>query len=120
MHPNYIKYPNYYGIGFYSDGTINNNFVSDNHQTDKDSEIDKLSKQFDQLKDTMKEDGYITVGSFCKTMNLDCDNKYDFYCGNKDKWQKAMINALLFWSDDPEESKLLIEALHNQYDEEEE
>ena len=117
-HRNYFD-----GLGLYADALEFQrkwSLCDDCKHDEREQYIDELSKQFEQLKDQMKEDGYITVGFFCKTMNLECDNPYDIYSGDKDAWQKALITTLNTKKDDPKESKLLIEALHNQYDEEEE
>lgn len=86
----------------------------------EDDEIVKLERQFKQLKNKMAQDGFITVGYFCAIMNLDCDNPYHIYCGDVDKWQKKIIQELSRKADDPKTVKQLIEALHSQYDDEEE
>ena len=82
--------------------------------------VDELSAQFEKLKCELRSSGYITVGFFCKVMNCECENPYDIYCGNKDTWQKYMIQKLSHEADDPKKVKQIIDALGNMYDEEEE
>lgn len=81
----------------------------------EESEEDKLEKKFEELKKFLHEEGFITIGRLCRVMDFECDNPYEFYCGDKDKWQKAIIDTLHEHRDDPEVTKQLIEVLHEQY-----
>lgn len=81
----------------------------------EESEEDKLEKKFEELKKFLHEEGFITIGRLCRVMDFECDNPYEFYCGDKDKWQKAVIDILHEHRDDPEVTKQLIEVLHEQY-----
>lgn len=81
----------------------------------EESEEDKLEKKFEELKKFLHEEGFITIGRLCRVMDFECDNPYEFYCGDKDKWQKAVIDTLHEHRDDPEVTKQLIEVLHESY-----
>lgn len=80
----------------------------------KETEEQKLEKKFKKLKEKLEEDGYILSGYLCEVMNLECDNPYELYCGNKETWKKDMIEEL---HEMPlqEKTKQIIAALHDQY-----
>ena len=80
----------------------------------KETEEQKLEKKCKKLKEKLKEDGYISSGYLCEVMNLECDNPYEFYCGNKETWMKDMVEKLQA-SPLPAETKQIIAALHDQY-----
>lgn len=85
------------------------------HMPKEESEQDKLKKKFDELMERLHDKGYISIGFLCGVMGFECDNPYKFYCGDKDKWQKDVIERLHKDSYDPVLTKQLIEVLHEQY-----
>lgn len=84
------------------------------YMTVEQSERYKLKKKFDELMERLHDKGYISIGLLCNVMGFECENPYEFYCGDKDKWQKDMIEKL---HEMPlqEETKQIIAALHDQY-----
>jgi len=90
------------------------------HFEKDESEEDKLEKKFKELIERLRDKGYISIGFLCGVMGFECDNPYKFYCGDKDKWQKDVIERLYKDSYDPVLTKQLIEVLHEQYKDREE
>lgn len=79
------------------------------------SEEEKLKKKFDKLMERLHDKGYISMGFLCGVMCFECDNPYKFYCGDKDKWQKDVVERLHKDSYDPVLTRQLIEVLYKQY-----
>ena len=89
--------------------------TAEHHMSKEEYEQDKLKKKFNELLERLQDKGYISIGFLCDVMGFECDNPYEFYCGDKDKWQKALIDTLHEHRDDPEATKQLVEVLHEQY-----
>lgn len=84
------------------------------YTTVEQSEQYKLKMKFDELTERLHDKGYISIGFLCNVMGFECDNPYEFYCGDKDKWLKDMIEEL---HEIPlqEATIQIIAALHEQY-----
>lgn len=111
-----MHYMCYWNASLLQNPDFSNTWGADMLQTPaKESEEEKLEKKFEELKEFLHEEGFVTIGRLCRVMGFECDNPYEFYCGDKDKWQKAVIDTLHEHRDDPEVTKQLIEVLHESY-----
>lgn len=104
-------YYNYFDSDF---AKIEWNYCCGNlRKEDKPSE--KLKRDFERLQTKLKEDGFISIQFLCEVMGFESDNPYEFYCGDREKWRKALIKKLYNVYDEPDVAKQIIKVLNEEY-----
>lgn len=102
---------------------MNNNI--DGFEKKLEETLPKL-KMFDEFRNrcaklitALELQGYLTKGMVCNVLKLECENPYEFYFGDKQKWLYAIGMELSDLSHEDYESKeyreyrLMEEALNN-------
>lgn len=81
--------------------------------------IDEFKNRCIKLVTALEVQGYITKGMLCNVLELECENPYEFYFGDKQKWLDVIGMELSdlrredFGSKEYREYRLIEKALTN-------
>lgn len=81
--------------------------------------IDEFKNRCIKLVTALEVQGYITKGMLCNVLKLECENPYEFYFGDKQKWLDVIGMELSdlsredFGSKEYREYRLIEKALTN-------